>query len=88
MGMNGNQARVSFLFVELEMGLSFVNAARITNDAMHAERSLGIARRACETVDLFRKDVELTPVEVMQLDLMRRQLGAELEGMVGSLLAS
>lgn len=86
--MDENQARVSFLFVELEMGLGFVDTARITRDAMHAERSLELARRACETVDMFRKDVELTHVEALQLDLMRRQLGAELEEMSGLLLAS
>ena len=87
MGIDGNQARVSFLFTEVELGLTMLQTARITDNAIHAERSIGMARRACETIDLFRSQVQLSRVEAMRLDLMRRQLAAELEGMVGLLLA-
>lgn len=87
MRMDPNRARVSFLFLELELGLNFVGTARITQDAA-AERSVELAKRACETVDLFRNDVEMTPVESIQLDLMRKQLGREIEGTVEMLFAS
>lgn len=75
----GHKARADFLRVDSQLGLTYSGMALGTSDPERKTRTIGFARQAYDTIERFRRHVDLTDEQTAKLNVNVARLKRELQ---------